>query len=1431
MIDWTLIKEPEEKEEEKLNWTTIKPPISDEERKRRLLETIKLFGGEERLKQHLATQELLGKRETGFKLEKAPEEEETFFTKFKKIFEAKPIAQIAKAQVSYNISQKTGVPVEEVHKNLDKYSKDLGIRGIPTSEEFLTAMFAFPVTAGLIAHPITTGIGVTKFLALSEAENFAISKLKKWEYRFGAGVGIKELLPEETSQLTKDVVDVADFIGKGLIIAKTDPKLMKIWKSFTQKISTEYTMPKNVYVSAEKVKSIFGTLPPHKLSAEELQLITDLGLNASQYKSAIKKGIDIEIPASRITTLTDRPYWAKIKGLFNAKPVTETVVTRGGKVAPAKLMIEGKPKFKLSYRGYPKEMPKDVLKMPEVKPVIPKEMPKPEIELGIKPEIGKPYKGKAFRSETRIPEHGAEIIAKMKTAQEKLNYDYSTTGNFAFKKAGELAKSLGIDLDKVPVGEMVWVAPTFKIAEKYDGAKELKLPEDTIILAKDNEGGFLVLKNSEKYKSREIGLTKEEIYAEKYGIPLEKVKITEIPKVVPTEAEAISKLIEEGERLEGIPEPTKEDLEFIEKGFTTLSKEEFVAKVKAKIEPEEVVSPEEMKSMLEYEKDMIYQLSTGREKMRVPIGTKTEWKEALGKGKYMQIFRDDRTLPTTDEMASSLGISENELREQIIERIRYKPEKLVTPEGLVVGEAGVAYIPSMKEVQNIGTKLASIVSIEAPFIKAGAKETGFQVKNYYSNIGLAHGQGLKLINDFNKFDVRPVTVTESGFKASGELDYTDITYLSERPGYFVKLTPEERKVASPAKKAYKDFAEMWFKKINEIGWLEEPFPKSLITRNNRKIGNMKASLPRLKTVEARVKVLAEIKKLQDQIDRIKKQKIQFVSIPAKAILAKADTDPALHAKIMSILPHWGRTTITVKDLVDANIISRKEADIRNIIGEYSDRMGRKYALGKIFENAEKEGLIKSSAEKPDWPTVRIFIKGQHVSIPQLRGKRLDPFFSDVITDFFSREQVGMGGVFGIIKMMQFHNPLFMPMYDVQQSAAAGMIRTIKAPIYIAQGIKDSFKKTDNYWLAYENGLFSKPFVIPYDKWEYQFTEAMKDNKMGEFLKKAALPTNWIPMLYTASWHTAWKLDETVRMMTFNMFQDQGMNDRDAAQLAALYHSDYASVPPRTRKALNKVFFTPTFKITMGKLYLNMLEGSIKTVTKGKNATQREKNLAKGALTALAILMGRKLYMQSKGFTETELFRKYVKDTETDEGMKEDVVTFSDPFNIPFRYLGRVKGAFKPQTTNVAEKMLQIVKWDLHPIHRVTIDVVDNYNWNVYNPFDDSKTIAKDIAIYTTGEFVRITKGLLESAKEGEIKADAFKALQKDLGKFEAIILKPFVFNYLREPMAKRKQWAINKLRNDFSRMMLVSPSKDPKVNYERLQNFNKRLQEIMKDFQ
>ncbi|GAI12840.1 unnamed protein product, partial [marine sediment metagenome] len=148
--------------------------------------------------------------------------------------------------------------------------------------------------------------------------------------------------------------------------------------------------------------------------------------------------------------------------------------------------------------------------------------------------------------------------------------------------------------------------------------------------------------------------------------------------------------LEEPEKVE--PEPTPEEVRsafMTEENLETTAKnrEYFLSKFgKLFTETKKVEDTlikekfNEMQSMIEYEEDEIYRLALGKEKMRIPVTTKTEWMEGLGKGKYMQIFRDDKNLQYPDEVASNLGISEDQLREQIIERIKVAPEK-VTLEG------------------------------------------------------------------------------------------------------------------------------------------------------------------------------------------------------------------------------------------------------------------------------------------------------------------------------------------------------------------------------------------------------------------------------------------------------------------------------------------------------------------------------------------------------------------------------------------------------------------------------------------------------------------------------------------------------------------------------------------------------------------------------
>lgn len=107
---------------------------------------------------------------------------------------------------------------------------------------------------------------------------------------------------------------------------------------------------------------------------------------------------------------------------------------------------------------------------------------------------------------------------------------------------------------------------------------------------------------------------------------------------------------------------------------------DFFKEVKGKVErPPTIITPA-TKRAGEF-LDVIDQIVKGRIKMRLPSSDViTDWKESLGKANFAKIFRSDRSLPTPDEIADSLDISEDELKNQIAERITVKRPIVRTPE-------------------------------------------------------------------------------------------------------------------------------------------------------------------------------------------------------------------------------------------------------------------------------------------------------------------------------------------------------------------------------------------------------------------------------------------------------------------------------------------------------------------------------------------------------------------------------------------------------------------------------------------------------------------------------------------------------------------------------------------------------------------------------
>lgn len=272
----------------------------------------------------------------GFRLEdqlkqgKAP----SLLDKVQAVFSKPPEQRQAEAANIYAISKTTGLDPLFVEKNYDKIKRDPSVTGIKptqmTNEEFMGMLTLPAVGAGVLTvGPIATAAGMAGFTLLDHV------------------IDIKKFVPENASDEVKTAVDLADFIGKGLIahgISKASPKFIE---AFTKSKIEQYKLPEKVSLSGEQVRDIYHT---GKLTTpEQVQLYSALDLTRDQLKRAISKGVDINVPAEKIVTLTDKPWWSKVKGMFGISSEPTTTSSLAGKPTQA---LPGLP-------DYSKDLPKD----------------------------------------------------------------------------------------------------------------------------------------------------------------------------------------------------------------------------------------------------------------------------------------------------------------------------------------------------------------------------------------------------------------------------------------------------------------------------------------------------------------------------------------------------------------------------------------------------------------------------------------------------------------------------------------------------------------------------------------------------------------------------------------------------------------------------------------------------------------------------------------------------------------------------------------------------------------------------------------------------------------------------------------------------------------------------------------------------------------
>ncbi len=352
----------------------------------------------------------------------------------------------------------------------------------------------------------------------------------------------------------------------------------------------------------------------------------------------------------------------------------------------------------------------------------------------------------------------------------------------------------------------------------------------------------------------------------------------------------------------------------------------------------------------------------------------------------------------------------------------------------------------------------------------------------------------------------------------------------------------------------------------------------------------------------------------------------------------------------------------------------------------------------------------------------------------------------------------------------------------------------------------------HYW-----GGFSTPFTPGFDELLKRVERTVESHNIWKRAKKYINP-------YQFSWKAAWTGDHAIRLLTYHYYLDKGLTPREAAQLTAKAHGDYANVPTATRTVLNKILFTPTFKLTMMEAQAEMVQSMGKYINPTKTTTRSEKEKAKMLVGLASGIFLREWLMHRLGFKTDKFGLKYVKEITTDEGeRKQMVLHVATPDNVVLRLLHRFKPTNMATVPDKFKWFFDRAKWELHPMYQWGLELASNKNLDfepIYNPFDEPAKISKDVLGYTIRRLVPYTK-LIAPKKTGS-KVEAFKKLQKDYG-MVAWGLRAFTLPYTRNSEEAQIKYKIDRFVSTFERFQREYPPKSDAEAQKRVDRFRKKL--------
>ncbi|MCK4648825.1 hypothetical protein KAT51_04790 [bacterium] len=753
--------------------------------------------------------------------------------------------------------------------------------------------------------------------------------------------------------------------------------------------------------------------------------------------------------------------------------------------------------------------------------------------------------------------------------------------------------------------------------------------------------------------------------------------------------------------------------------------------------------------------------------------------------------------------------------EKLIERktVETPTQKELEAEG--TGRAIIG-LPLATPVRKAVEKIVDTFQIEPQFRRAGAPETGLAFKAYHGRVNMELELAKVAIKRVSKADL-----TKDEFK--------ELTFVASRPGKFFPMDKEKRTRFSVGYKAVREFFDLYADKLKRKGILTEEWPQSAIGRmKETREANMRNLQQGKVEVERVPEIKKEIKDLDTALNFLEKTKAQYIHIPRTWIetfwTKKRGDAPKIISEFFKQRQVYDIEKLA-KWLVKNKHIKPEETDIRIIMAQYASKTARKMALKDILNAATKEKLIRDESVAPE--------KWQYLDkrmFPTLRGKKVSPMFADFMEKNLTARKFmppKLGYVLGTIKLLQFYNPLFLPMYDTFQAWWAGSIRSKYTPKSILRAYKSMKNKDSAYWDANYWGTFSTPFTPNYESFMKDVKGMIDKNLFMRSVKK------YIPNVYRLSWEAAWTGDHFIRMITNHHYLQKGFSPKDAAQLTAKLHADYAGIPPKTRQWINKIFFTPSFKISMMAAQMEMIGSAGKQLGEAaqisRPTTAKEKAMAKALLGLTSGILIRNYIMKKLGFSADQWGLKYAKEIDTEEGKKEIVLHAASPDNVYLRYYHRFKKL--PINPDFVGSFVSRAKWELHPLWQLGMELVSNQGVAfepVFNKFDEPWKIARDVGVYSTTRILRATeqiKGISSSTK----RLEAQRQLSRDLGKRLSFVLSWFTLPYIRSSKERRVQYQISRLISEFKWAEKDKPAKTPEELAKRQEKLEGKIRKIQEE--